>query len=210
MKEMRLKRKITTKMLRDVGFIITESPTGIFAVRAKNPLEPDKAVVIQLKGGMRVLKWRYASQDGKPLAPEVNDIEHFFETDAIYDVTTKKNIGASWHSEENRIEMKLNTLAMEIHKNAVAHGWWDEQRSIGDIVALIHTEVSEAFEEFRNGKDYVYYENGKPEGVAIELIDAVIRIFDFLAYQGIDIYKLMVEKHEYNKTRPYKHGGKKL
>lgn len=30
----------------------------------------------------------------------------------------------------------LNDLAADIHANAVAHGWWDEARSFGDIVAL--------------------------------------------------------------------------
>lgn len=50
----------------------------------------------------------------------------------------------------------------------------------------------------------------KPEGIAIELADAVIRILDYCGHVGIDIEKAIEIKHEYNKTRPYKHGGKKI
>jgi len=131
--------------------------------------------------------------------------------------------------------MNINSLVKEIHENAVAHGWWDEERSFGEIVALCHSELSEALEEYRNGKPLVYGtcalrpqdcehykicdavnlggdkfcgEKCKPEGGAVELIDCVIRIFDYLGKIGVDTEKLMLAKHEYNKTRPYRHGGK--
>lgn len=50
----------------------------------------------------------------------------------------------------------------------------------------------------------------KPEGIPSELADAVIRIFDMCGYYGIDLEKAIDEKMAYNKTRSYKHGGKKL
>lgn len=50
---------------------------------------------------------------------------------------------------------------------------------------------------------------GKPEGIPIELADVIIRILDYCGYAGIDIEAAIRQKHEYNKSRPYRHGGKK-
>lgn len=105
----------------------------------------------------------------------------------------------------------LNDLAKEIYENAKSHGWWDKKRSFGDIVALCHSELSEALEEYRNGKPMIYYnQDTKPEGIAVELIDCVIRIFDYLGHEKIDIDKVLQIKHEFNKSRPYRHGGKRV
>lgn len=104
--------------------------------------------------------------------------------------------------------MKINNIVKKIHKNAVAHGWWDEERTFGEIVALCHSELSEALEEYRNGMPEIYYEDGKPEGTAVELIDCVIRIFDYLGKTEVDVEQILLEKHNYNKKRPYRHGGK--
>lgn len=185
-----------------------------------------------------------------------------------------------------------NELATIIHENAVAHGWWEKERSFAEIVALIHSELSEALEEYRSGKPFLYfvietiqrdgkvipeirtdygdgnYKDEKPEGIVVELADAVIRILDYCGKRGLDIEEALAErraafdaytlpelvtechyllsmayrdaeprslyfaecisliafwvkenggdldeaivlKHEYNKSRPYRHGGKK-
>ena len=52
------------------------------------------------------------------------------------------------------------------------------------------------------------YSTGKPQGVAVELADCIIRILDYCAWAGIDIEEVIITKHEYNKSRPYRHGGK--
>ena len=104
----------------------------------------------------------------------------------------------------------LNELAREINDNAQAHGWWDKERSFGDIIALCHSELSEALEAFRNHEATVYVKDGKPEGIAVEMIDCVIRIFDWCAQAGIDIDSVIQQKMKYNETRPYRHGGKAL
>ena len=103
----------------------------------------------------------------------------------------------------------LNDLAREINNNAHIHGWWDKPREFPENAALFHSEISEALEEYRNNRGMFYFcENGKPEGVAVELADCVIRILDWCAEEGIDIDRIIREKMRYNKTRPYRHGGK--
>lgn len=102
----------------------------------------------------------------------------------------------------------LNELVKDIHNNACAHGWWDEERSFGEIIALCHSELSEALEEYRDNKPPMYLVEGKPEGIGVELADCIIRILDYCGKEEIDIDRMIEIKHEYNKTRPYKHGGK--
>ena len=106
--------------------------------------------------------------------------------------------------------MSLNQLAKEIHKTAVEHGWHDDKRSFPEVIALCHSELSEALEEYRNDRPLYYEFKGKPEGVAVEMIDCLIRILDWAASENVDVDKLLKIKHEYNKTRPYRHGGKKI
>lgn len=125
----------------------------------------------------------------------------------------------------------LNGLALLVHTTATTHGFWEEDRNFGEMLALIHSEVSEALEEHRDGKPPVYT-NGhrkvcparprktlfwthspgecdglcKPEGTAVELVDALIRILDTLWDLDVDIDEVVASKMLYNASRPFKHG----
>lgn len=49
--------------------------------------------------------------------------------------------------------MGINEWTQEIHQNAKDHGWWEGERSFGEIIALCHSELSEAPEAYRNGEE---------------------------------------------------------
>lgn len=106
--------------------------------------------------------------------------------------------------------MRINEIAKEIHENAVSHGWWETERPFGEVIALCHSELSEALEAYRNGEQLIWMNGDKPDGMAVEMVDCIIRILDYLAHIGVDVEEVIQIKHEYNKTRPYKHGGKKI
>lgn len=124
--------------------------------------------------------------------------------------------------------MKLNELVEQSHSMAKERGWWDEPREDGTLLMLMVCELAEAAEEARNNKPDVYFNsdqgavtleqaqterirfNNKPEGLAIELVDTVIRIADYFGSKGWDLEELVKLKMEYNKDRPYRHGGKKF
>lgn len=105
--------------------------------------------------------------------------------------------------------MKLNEFAADVHANAVAHGWYDKPVEFPEVAALIHSEVSEALAEHRDGRPAVYG-SVKPQGVAVELCDAIMRILDYLAFLGVDIEATLEAKYDFNIGRPYRHGGKRV
>ena len=97
------------------------------------------------------------------------------------------------------------SMSGSIHDNAAVHGWWDEPREDGTLIALIMSEAAEALEALRKG-------NGPDEhcpqfsGAEVELADVIIRIMDMAEARGWNVAGAIVAKHEFNKTRPYKHG----
>lgn len=86
--------------------------------------------------------------------------------------------------------MKTRTISewvKEVHQTAIEKGWFEEERQRLELHMLMLSEISEATEEIRNHKPSFYIENGKPEGEAIELVDVLLRIFDYAGYKQIDL-----------------------
>ena len=115
--------------------------------------------------------------------------------------------------------MSLNTLRDAIHDNAVAKGWHPEGPQLDrfpTLLCLVHAEVSEALEDYREGHPIQTYwrtpktlgVEGKPEGIPSELADIIIRVLDICGLYGIDIESAVRAKMAYNRTRPHRHGGK--
>jgi NTP pyrophosphatase (non-canonical NTP hydrolase) len=103
----------------------------------------------------------------------------------------------------------LYDLGLDFFFNAKAHGFWEKDGSPeatkkAEKIALMHSELSEALEAIRKPS-----ESTKCPGFSLEaeeLADCLIRILDYCAHYGIPIDEIVRAKHEYNKTRPYKHG----
>ena len=95
----------------------------------------------------------------------------------------------------------------EINK---ANGWFESDRSFGDDISLLHTEVSEAFEAYRNWGyvDATKEVGEKPEGVGSELADILIRLLDTCERRGFDLAFEFERKLAHNTKRGYRHGGK--
>ena len=106
-----------------------------------------------------------------------------------------------------RLMILCNTVAKE-------HGWWEHNRPFGELIALMHSELSEALEAYRAGAPYdkILYDDitKSPEGIAVELADAVIRILDVCSQYSIPLAHALKVKIKYNKTRSYRLGNKKI
>lgn len=103
----------------------------------------------------------------------------------------------------------LEDLAAEIYQNNVDHGFWEnpiESYNKSEKLMLIVTELAEVCEALRtDAKD-----DKLPQypGEWVEIADAIIRLLDYCAAYKIPIADVLLDKHNFNVSRPYKHGKK--
>lgn len=120
---------------------------------------------------------------------------------------------------DENIQSAICELIKDCHGNAVEKKWWEPGPTFAEGLMLVVSELSEALEAYRSGSelkmieirdDFLGEVKNKPEGIPVELADAMIRIFDLAGGFDIPLAEAITLKMKYNRTRSIRHGGKKL
>ncbi len=107
---------------------------------------------------------------------------------------------------DTQIKENLNDLVQICYNASFKAGWHTDlqtgellDRNKGEMLCLIHSEISEAMEGERKGLMDDHLPN-RPMA-EVELADALIRICDYAGRFGYDLGGAVADKLEYNKNR---------
>lgn len=121
----------------------------------------------------------------------------------------EKTMNQSDVVEACEFQNSFNRIQFAAHAIAIKKGWWEKERELGTVIALMHSELSEALEFGRKGdglSDHI------PDftGIEEEFADVIIRIMEYAEKDGLRIAEAILAKMAFNATREHKHGGKKF
>lgn len=103
--------------------------------------------------------------------------------------------------------LTIKQLCRESHSTAKAKGFWDKERNKGELIALMHSELSEMLEAIRHGNS-VSEHISTLSSEAEEAADLAIRLGDYCEGNKIDLEKAIKLKMKFNKNRERLHGKK--